>query len=333
MPDDIAKIGLDTAEIARAIDGLSDKLDKLANKHAKETDTRFKQLKKTLDNAGKAALAFFGFQGIKAGIQSIIRLNADIDATRSKLSRGSKDAVDFEAAVKGIGTNQANVFHQAERALDNLSLKVKSFLAKSFLGLGMLSHSLFGVGVNPEDVKRQTNNTGNSRILEQEDKIAEAQENRNASENDRIKLLEMEGELLLRQLDYYRRAENMDAEKINSLKAQIAENGFAVNAARTAFDVSEKLANITRQTIEAQRKGYPLIGAAQKIMAEYEERITVAHREGRKELELSKRRQRTLEKLRRLAEMLGVRLDCLIAMLDVTRLGIGNFSGARNQEL
>jgi len=280
MADEIAKIGLDTTDISRALDRISGQLDKTLGGAAKKADKEVNTLSRSLKAMGKAAVAFFGFQSIRNGIQSLTRLNADIDATRSKLVRGSDEAREFEDAVAGIGSNQANAFHKAERLLDNLSLKMKAFAAKSLLGLGMM-----GGLVKPEDVfKGDTGPKGNTKILEQEDKIAAFQESRTASEESRIKLMEMEGELLLRQLEYYRRAENMDAKKINSLKAQLTQNAFETNAARTAFDLSEKAARATSDNLRFERMGYAHIGEEQKIIADYEERITVARREGRKEL-------------------------------------------------
>lgn len=317
--DLIGELGLDVAEIQKALGLVNKQLDglqKAADKTSESTSKIEKGFSKLAEGAKKLAVALGVTFGIKAIIdytKSFQNLHAEIQKTRSKLAEGSQESKQFNASVDSVHGGEASglAIKAAVTEISNYSLKFKEKASKELRQLGEgLSRDPNPLHVDISDggakktaqtkemegqdiYNQETVNRG-KKIVDLQHELVAAQGNDMGIKRNQLAALEVEARLQFEIMEYAARTgvadENMRAAAV---RGYAAANTAHINL---SIEVSNELKAARAITTETQLNLQGMSGAAKqaKILAEYAEKIAKANREGKEELVKQLEAQREL---------------------------------------
>jgi len=280
MADELAKIGLDTADITRSLDRISGMLDNKLAKSAKNADKEVNALNRSMNrlgNAARAALGLAGLGGVAAAARSIKELNSDLEETRSHLKSGSKDAYIFDETVKSAGVNSLDNAKKASNLIDATMAHMKLSLGNMIVSMA----KMVGIDVGVD----KSNAPGFGDIQASRDSLSDLKAGSSNTEIEKLGILEQEIMLQEDLVRYYTDGAAADEVKRKAAAERVQQLRAEADLMSDAYVASEKRANIDRIATEFAMAGIHQIMSNDKIIAQYEEKITKARREGRIELE------------------------------------------------
>jgi hypothetical protein len=274
MPDNIAKIGLDTADMARALDRISGQLDKQLAGSARHADEKVSKLGSSIRNLGRAMLGAAGIGGIGQMAASFKRLNSDIEETRSHLVAGSAEAKAFDKTLSDSGGKDAlvavkQVSDWNDRALTRARLGIVNFLNRIRKGPKQ--------GIPEDDGKEEIAAKKTLGVIvdiqKTEDEIAVMRSKTTHTMEHQLKIMDKEIKLDELRLQHASEGPAKDRVAINAQLEKLGLLKAAALAMRQQIKDSENLAKVDRSIIIEKRTTNSKALESLRIQLDYHKRI------------------------------------------------------------
>ncbi len=301
--DLIGELGLDVAEIQKALGSVIKQLDGLqnaANKSNQSVGKIEKGFTGLVSGAKQLGVAFgiaFSVKAIVDYVKSFKDLHGEIQKTRSSLAEGSVEAKNFAAATNSVQGGEAagigfkRVSEKIENFATNFKEKAANMMEQTVEGMSRNPNPLVGDNRTAKtkeiDKAREYNQETVDRgkkIVELQHEVVEARGQDMSIQRNQLAALDKEAKLQFEIMEYASRTGIADeAMRSGAVQARAA----ALTAHKTLklqMENELRAAAATTREIILQNQGMSGAAKETEIMAKFQERIAVATNAGRFDL-------------------------------------------------